>query len=159
MTVTLRTPCLLAILVASLPAASVKAQAAGGVYPKADVMQIAHRLEAEFKAKPDHSGVLEEPLSKGTEVAVRLMTGRAEFHQNAADVFIVLSGEATLVSGGTIVNPQGSDEIRGDSITNGTSAVMHQGDVVYVPPATAHQVQLKPGAAFLYLIVKVARKD
>jgi mannose-6-phosphate isomerase-like protein (cupin superfamily) len=159
MTVMLRIPCLLAILAASLPVASVNAQAAGGVYPKADVMRIARRLEAQLKAKPDHSGVLEEPLSKGTQVAVRLMSGRAEFHQNAADVFMVLSGEATLVSGGTIVNPQGSDEIRGDSITNGTSAVMHPGDVVYVPPGTAHQVQLKPGAAFLYLIVKVARKD
>jgi mannose-6-phosphate isomerase-like protein (cupin superfamily) len=155
----LRAFCFFAVFTAIVPVAKTKAQAVGGVYPSADVMKIAHKLEAQLRAKTDQSGVLEEPLNKTTQVAVRVMSGRAEFHQNASDVFVVLSGEATLVSGGTIVNPQGSDEARGDSIMNGTSATMHKGDVVYVPPATAHQVQLKPGAAFLYLLVKVPRKD
>jgi mannose-6-phosphate isomerase-like protein (cupin superfamily) len=157
MSLILRASRFLVFFVALVAVAEARAQATGSVYPTADVVRIAHKLEAQLRAKADRSGVLEEPLNKTTQVAVRVMSGRAEFHQNAADVFVVLSGEATLVSGGTIVNPQGSDEIRGDSITGGTSAAMHKGDVVYVPPATAHQVQLKPGAAFLYLLVKVSR--
>jgi mannose-6-phosphate isomerase-like protein (cupin superfamily) len=146
-------------LSAMLPLATAQAKPSGVVTSEADVMKVAHKLEAQLRAKADRSGVLEEALSDGTRVAVRLVSGRAEFHQNAADVFVVLSGEATLVSGGTIVNPQGSEEIRGDSITNGKSATMRKGDVVYVPPATAHQVLLRPGTSFLYLLVKVPRKN
>ena len=121
-------------------------------------MEIARRLEAKLKAGADPSGILEEKLDASTQVAVRTRSGRAEFHAGAADVFFVLSGEATLISGGSIVNPQGSGEIRGDSITGGTSATMHRGDVVHVPPGTPHQVVIKGTASFFYVLVKVPIK-
>ncbi len=133
--------------------------APGSVYPDAHVMEIAHKLETKLKEGAEPSGMLEEKLNDSTLVAVRTKSGHAEFHLNAADVFFVLSGEATLISGGNIVNPQGSVEIRGDSISGGTSAVMHKGDMVYVPPATPHQVEIESGGAFLYVVVKIPRKD
>lgn len=142
-----------------VPASSSVAQAAGSVYPGAHVMQTARSLEAKLKSGGNLSGVMEERLNESTQVAVRTKDGRAEFHQNAADVFYVLSGEATLQSGGTIIHPQGGDEIRGDAIQGAASATMHKGDVVYVPPATPHQILIKPGTSFLYLVVKVPRKD
>lgn len=65
-------------------------------------MEIAHKLEAKLKAGAAPSGLFEEKLNESTQVAERIKSGRAEFHQNAADVFFVLSGEATLLFGGTI---------------------------------------------------------
>jgi mannose-6-phosphate isomerase-like protein (cupin superfamily) len=149
----------LVVCAAVLIPASAVTQGPGSVYPDAHVMQIARKLEAEMKATPDASGIREEKLNDSTQVAVRTKSGRAEFHSDAADVFFVLSGEATLISGGSIVNPTGSGEIRGDSITGGTSAVMRKGDIVYVPSATPHQVTIQSKVAFLYVVVKAPRKN
>lgn len=151
--------CLAGLAMALAHAAPASAQTSGAVYPDAHVREIARKLEARLRTGSDASGILEEKLNDATQVAVRTKSGRAEFHLNAADVFFVLSGEATLVSGGTIVNPQGAGEVRGDSIRGGASAPMRKGDVVYVPPATPHQVQITSGTAFLYVVVKVPRKD
>ncbi len=159
MPLSLRKLSLMATAIALVPATLVAAQGAGSVYPNEHVMEIAHKLEAKLKAGDEPSGIVEEKLNDSTQVAVRAKSGRAEFHRDAADVFFVLSGEAVLLSGGTMVNPQGSGEVRGDAINGGTSTVMHKGDIVYVPPATPHQVTLKPGATFLYVVVKVPRKE
>jgi mannose-6-phosphate isomerase-like protein (cupin superfamily) len=154
----LRSARLALIITLLVPAASATPEANGSVYPDAHVMEIARKLEAKLRAGADLSGILEQKLNDSTQIAVRTKSGRAEFHQNAGDVFFVLSGEATLISGGIILNPQGSGEIRGDSITGGTSALMRKGDIVYVPPATPHQVKIGSGVAFLYVVVKVPRK-
>ena len=72
---------------------------------------------------------------------------------------IMLFEEATLLSGGSIVNPEGKGEVRGDSIVGGSSATMQPGDVVYVPAAAPHQVQIKSGTTFHYVALKVPAKD
>ena len=159
MSTRLRNGRLIVIVTLLMPAVSAAPQVPGTVYPDAHVREIAHKLEAKLKTGADPSGILEEKLNDSIQVAVRTKSGRAEFHLNVADVFFVLSGEATLISGGSIVNPQGSGEIRGDSITGGTPAVMRKGEIVYVPPATPHQVKIKSGVAFLYVVVKIPRKD
>lgn len=45
----------------------------------------------------------------------RESSGQAEWHEKQADLFIVESGEATLVVGGTVVDPKTTEpnEIRG----------------------------------------------
>lgn len=147
------------ILCACIPS---RMHAQGAVFSSSHVLEVAHRLEARLKSGknlPDNTGILEEHLDEATRVAARVKSGRAEFHQNAADVFFVLSGDATLITGGTIVGGSGTDEVRGDSIKGGTSAQVHKGDVVHVLPATPHQVILQPGHSFLYVVVKVPRKE
>lgn len=147
-------------MTAVLPLMPLHARAQAQVYPRQHVLEIAHGLESRLRSGtnlPDSTGMLEERLNASTRVAARIRSGQAEFHQNAEDVFFVLSGEATLLSGGTIANPHHTkqEEIRGDSVQGGTSTVMHPGDVVHVPAATPHQVVLQTGTSFLYLVVKV----
>jgi len=54
-------------------------------------------------------------------IAHREGNGQAELHQTQNDVFLVQSGQATLVVGGTLVEPKtvAAHEIRGSSISGG----------------------------------------
>lgn len=90
-------------------------------------------------------------------VAHREASGEAEFHERESDLFVVSSGTATLIIGGTIPNGKttGPGEIRGPSIEGGARQKLSPGDVVHIPPKTAHQLMLDPGAQFTYFILKV----
>lgn len=68
-------------------------------------------------------------------------TGYAEVHVADTCIFQVLAGAATLVTGGTLSHTKsaGAGEIRGNSIENGTSQELRQGDVAHVPPGVPHQ--------------------
>jgi mannose-6-phosphate isomerase-like protein (cupin superfamily) len=90
-------------------------------------------------------------------VAHREGSGEAEFHETESDLFVVSSGTATLIIGGTIPNRKttGPGEIRGPSIEGGARQKLSAGDVVHIPPKTAHQLVLDPGAQFTYFVLKV----
>jgi hypothetical protein len=55
-------------------------------------------------------------------ISHREKDGRAELHETKADVMIVQSGEATLVYGGQVIDPQTTapNEIQGSGIKGGT---------------------------------------
>lgn len=93
-------------------------------------------------------------------VAHREGSGEAELHETQADVFIVQSGEATLVVGGSVVNGKTSapNEVRGPSINGGEKKKLAPGDVVHIPAKVAHQLLLDSGKQFTYCIVKVDTK-
>ena len=68
-------------------------------------------------------------------------SGQAEVHQRWADLFVVQSGTATLVVGGTIPNGKvtAPGEIRGPTIQGGTRQKLSPGDIVHIPAKTPHQ--------------------
>jgi mannose-6-phosphate isomerase-like protein (cupin superfamily) len=92
-------------------------------------------------------------------VAHREATGEAEYHATQADVFIVQSGEATLVVGGELIDGKTSapNEMRAASIKGGTEKKLAAGDVATIPAKTAHQLKLDPGKEFTYFYVKVTQ--
>jgi mannose-6-phosphate isomerase-like protein (cupin superfamily) len=92
-----------------------------------------------------------------TMVAHREGNGEAELHETESDLFVVTSGLATLTIGGTIQNGKTTapNEIRGPSIDGGTRQKLAAGDIVHIPPKTAHQLVLEPGAQFTYFVMKV----
>ena len=53
-------------------------------------------------SKEPGTGILEKHLDSSTILAFRDRDGKAELHQQFGDVFVVLQGTATLVTGGTI---------------------------------------------------------
>jgi mannose-6-phosphate isomerase-like protein (cupin superfamily) len=117
--------------------------------------------EKSLAAKMSAEKVASEQLAKYgnhlTMIAHREGDGVAEFHAKQADLFVVQSGEATLVVGGEVVNPKTTapDEIRGPSIKNGSKKTLHAGDVVHIPAKTAHQLLVKSGTKFTYFVIKV----
>ena len=90
---------------------------------------------------------------------LRTGTGAAEYHETQADVFVVESGEGTLVVGGKLVDEKTSapHEMRGSSIAGGTERKIAVGDVVAIPAKTAHQVKVDAGKQIAYLVVKVTQ--
>jgi len=87
----------------------------------------------------------------------REATGQSEFHENQADIIIVRSGSGNIILGGSVQGGKTTapGEIRGASISGGQKQALHTGDVLHVPPKTAHQVVLAPGEKIEYLAVKV----
>ncbi len=83
--------------------------------------------------------------------------GSAELHETQVDILIVESGEATLVVGGTMVEPKTvkPHEVRGKSIEGGEIKQLTPGDVVHIPAKVPHQLKIASGKTFTYLVVKV----
>jgi mannose-6-phosphate isomerase-like protein (cupin superfamily) len=92
-----------------------------------------------------------------TLLAVREGTGSAEVHQHEADIFVVESGEATLLSGGTVASPrvEKPGEIRGSSIQGGHKRQLAAGDIVHIPAGVPHQLLIDRGQTFAYFVIKV----
>lgn len=92
-------------------------------------------------------------------VAHREGSGEAEYHANVADVFMVQSGEATLIYGGKIVDAKTTapNEMRGPSINGGMEKKLAAGDVVTIPAALPHMLKLDSGKEFTYFVVKVTQ--
>ena len=82
--------------------------------------------------------------------------GLAERHEGDTDVWYVLAGGATLVTGGTIVDAAttGPGEQRGPAIRGGTEIAIAAGDLVSIRPGVAHWIKAVDGR-IRYLTVKV----
>jgi uncharacterized RmlC-like cupin family protein len=89
-------------------------------------------------------------------ISHREKDGRAELHETKADVMIVQSGEATLVYGGQVIDPQTTapNEIQGSGIKGGTRIAVKAGDVIHIPTGIPHQFFLALGKQITYMLVK-----
>jgi len=82
--------------------------------------------------------------------------GLVEVHQRDTDVFYVLEGSATLVTGGRMVDGKtvAKDELRGSSIEGGQTRRIAKGDVIVIPRGVPHWFREVPGP-LTYFAVKV----
>jgi mannose-6-phosphate isomerase-like protein (cupin superfamily) len=90
-------------------------------------------------------------------IAHREGDGQAELHEKQADLFVVASGEATLVYGGEVASPKTTEpnEVRGPSIKGGEKKALAAGDVVHIPAKIPHQLLIPAGKEFTYFVLKV----
>ncbi|MGD9590470.1 MAG: cupin domain-containing protein [Pyrinomonadaceae bacterium] len=79
-----------------------------------------------------------------------------EVHDGSDDVYYVLEGEATLMLGGSLVEPDqvSPGEWRAKSATGGQRVVIKKGDLVVVPRGTPHQRTVS-GKGFSMILIKV----
>jgi len=93
-------------------------------------------------------------------ISHREVNGRVEVHQNKADVIVVQTGSATLVTGGEVVDPvtTAPNEIQGSSIKGGVKRTVGVGDVIEIPAGVPHQFFIEPGGQITYLVVKVVKQ-
>ncbi len=84
-------------------------------------------------------------------------SGEAEIHKSVVDVFVVQSGHATLLVGGTLIEGRntGPGEIRGTAITGAEKRQLAAGDIALIPAGMPHQVTVEKGEQLTYVIVKV----
>jgi mannose-6-phosphate isomerase-like protein (cupin superfamily) len=137
------------------------AAATPDVYSQDDLLG----MEKKLKEKTDASGLATQTIKKYSTdysmLAYRTQSGKAELHEKFADFYVVVAGNATLVSGGKMVNgaTTAPGEVRGDSIQDGQETKLKKGDVVHIPANIPHQLVLSKGDTFQYFIVKVKEID
>jgi mannose-6-phosphate isomerase-like protein (cupin superfamily) len=93
-------------------------------------------------------------------LSFRNRDGEAEAHENFADVFYVLEGRATLVTGGTVAGARliQPGETRGSSIEGGARQELRAGDVAHVPAGLPHQMLVAGEQTVTCLVLKVQEK-
>jgi uncharacterized protein GlcG (DUF336 family) len=116
-------------------AASPNGAANGAVFFPRDVVQ----------EKFQKGGLLLETPGYKIDAGRRDGPGAPELHDSEVDVMRVISGSATVVTGG---------EIRGDRIDGGEQRRLSEGDVLAIPNRVPHQF-VDVSDPFLYFVVKV----
>jgi mannose-6-phosphate isomerase-like protein (cupin superfamily) len=78
-------------------------------------------------------------------------------HLRDTDILYLLSGSATLTTGGELVSPRQveRDELRGDGIAGGTQRRIGAGDVVVIPNGVPHWFE-RIDAPVTYYVVKAS---
>jgi quercetin dioxygenase-like cupin family protein len=81
-----------------------------------------------------------------------------EVHASDGDLFYVIEGEATLITGGTVIGGRTTapGQIRGSKVEGGQSHHLTKGDVMWVPAGVPHWFPEIP-QPLGYLLVKVTR--
>ncbi len=126
-----------------------------------ELLDKAQALEAKAQAGDGSASVkLSEYPNHYTMISLRHKNGGAEIHQEFSDLFFVVKGTATLLSGGDLENGKlaSPGEMRGTAVKNGTPTELNKGDVVHIPAGVAHQLLVAEGETFVYFVVKVKEK-
>src|SRR6476660_6134392 len=119
------------------------AQNATDLFTPAKLKQLTQKLAAESKQKG--AGFAGETLTRYgnhlTMLAHREQSGSAELHAKVADFLYVIDGDATIITGGKMLNGKTTEanEIRGTSIQGGRSQKMGVGDIIHIQPNVPHQ--------------------
>ena len=103
------------------------------------------------------SETLKEYPRHFTMLSFRSRDGQAELHENFADLFYILDGRATLVTGGSLAEAVtiGPGELRGVSIEGGVRQELRTGDVAHVPAGVPHQFLVPGGKTVTSFVVKI----
>jgi glc operon protein GlcG len=100
------------------------------------------------------------PLTDGSNYKVsisrRVKGGTVEVHTGETDIFYIMEGSATFVTGGTVVDSKTTSpgQIRGSGIQGGESRTLTEGDVIVIPKGTPHWFKDVPELV-VYHVVKV----
>jgi len=85
-------------------------------------------------------------------LAQRRAAGEVEVHENTNHVFIIVEGEATFITGGTMVEPKNTapGQIRAKSVQGGQTFHLTKGDVITIPAKTPHWFKEVPTQTIAY---------
>jgi mannose-6-phosphate isomerase-like protein (cupin superfamily) len=88
-------------------------------------------------------------------LAQRRGAGEVEAHEKTNHVFIIVEGEATFVTGGTLVDARQTapDQRRASSIQGGQTHHLTKGDVITIPAKTPHWFKEVPTQTIAYYAV------
>jgi len=124
----------------------------GGGVPAA-VHYIGHDKVAEVMAKG--GPIVSDP---GLVVlANRRGAGQVEYHEHTNHIFIMVEGEATFVTGGTMVGAKRTspEQMVATSIEGGETHHLSKGDVITIPAKTPHWWKEIPTGTMAYYAVNI----
>ena len=92
------------------------------------------------------------------QVNKRTEMGQSELHDKETDTFYILSGAATFVTGGEMIDskPSGPGQYRGTGLKGGETHHLTKGDVMVIPAKTPHWFKEVSGSVEYYVVKVVA---
>ena len=105
--------------------------------------------------KVDKGGSLATAPDYTVSVNRRMAAGQVEVHEKETDIFYVVEGEATFVTGGTMIGGKTSrpNQLLGTGIQGGETHHLTKGDVVVIPAGVPHWFKEVP-QSIKYFTVK-----
>ena len=124
----------------------------------------AQQMENDIRQAPANSigeseiNLIERTPNQAGILLRRTKPGKAEVHQMQADVWYVIDGGCTLVTGGSVVGgaPTEPGEIRGSGIQGGEEHRLAKGDFIRIPAGVPHWIKKITGNEIVYIVVKYA---
>ena len=113
--------------------------------------------KAKSERKEGQAVVMEPMLELGTydgHLEYRASIGAAAVHEKEAEIFYVIDGSATLVTGGKLVKETRTNptNLSGTAIEGGTSRTVAKGDFFLVPENTPHWFSSIDGVLVLFSV-------
>ncbi len=110
----------------------------------------------DVRRKFQEGGLLLDTQGYKIDAGRREAPGEVEYHDHVVDVMHVVEGNATVVTGGEMVDSRevGAGELRARAVEGGTRQELHEGDVLAIPNGVPHQF-VDVSDPFLYFVVKV----
>lgn len=129
-------------------ASSLLAQEAQVTYVPADKVAEAFANGGRFGAASDYSA----------SVLRRTAAGQSEIHVKETDIFYIVDGEATFVTGGKMVGGKESrpNQLLGTSIDGGQVHQLKKGDFIVIPAGVPHWFKEVPKSVN-YMTIKVIK--
>jgi quercetin dioxygenase-like cupin family protein len=111
---------------------------------------------ADVEALFAKGGTLSDDPAYKVMTATRTAGGEAELHARDTDIFYVVEGSATFVTGGTLVGAHETapNESRGTGLDGGVEQTVSAGDVVTIEAGIPHWFKAVNGRV-RYFVVKV----
>ena len=117
----------------------------------ADVAAMMAKAKAE--RKPDQANLAQSMIQLApynVSLEYRASVGNAAVHETEAELFYVVEGSATLVTGGTLTDAtRNGANLTGKGIQGGQSRKVAKGDFVMVPEGQAHWFSAIDGTVVL----------
>ncbi|MFM2124860.1 MAG: hypothetical protein RL328_1311 [Acidobacteriota bacterium] len=114
-----------------------------------------HNKVAEAFAK---GGAIAQGSDFSASVARRAAPGQVEVHEKETDIFYITEGEATFITGGTMIGGKVSrpGQWLGTDIQGGVTHHLTKGDIITIPAGVPHWFK-EVKSPILYYMVKVIR--
>jgi mannose-6-phosphate isomerase-like protein (cupin superfamily) len=117
-------------------------------------------LDAEkFAALAAKGGALANGPDFTASLARRNKPGQVEIHTKETDIFFIVDGSATFVTGGTMVGGKETrpNQMLGTDIQGGQTHQLTKGDFISIPAGIPHWFTDVPASGITYYMVKVVK--
>ena len=139
--------CVMAFAAARGIAFAQQAPAAAAVREFASAIDVtALMAKAKAEIKPGQGNFVQTvvrlpPYTVNLEYRVPAGTAGASIHEREAEIFFVVEGTGTAITGGTLKDEKRSnaENLTGSGIEGGVSRTVVKGDVLFVPEKSPHQ--------------------
>jgi len=138
-----------------VPSAWAQQPSAQSIKTFASSADIQAMIDHAKKIRKDDQQIVSQPILQLAPYRVALeyrpVAGAASTHETEAELFYVVDGAGTLVTGGKLVNEKRSNptNLAGTAIEGGTPQRLAKGDFAIVPENTPHWISEVRGALVL----------